>query len=178
MPPRQRHGSTARLLIAGGELLPRACSRWLVAEGLCSLGCSRGLRSRVVWAARCRKGAGGVRAPLVHAQVLTLTLTLTRVHAQVLFGHSDTLVARSLGHNSRGEHWLRWAEASAADVVVLGATAHVCAPRRCPARADTRTAPPPNPPPPPPLTSSSPPALLLLGVEETEAHDLRLAPPG
>merc|ERR1719424_1259002 len=45
--------------------------------------------------------------------------------SQVLFGHSDTLVARPLGRHSRGEHWLRWAEASAADVVVLGATAHV-----------------------------------------------------
>ena len=39
-------------------------------------------------------------------------------------------MARPLGRHSRGEHWLRWAEASAADVVVLGATAHVCAPRR------------------------------------------------
>ena len=53
-------------------------------------------------------------------------LALVLVRAQVLFGHSDTLVARPLGHNSRGEHWLRWAEVSAADVVVLGATAHVC----------------------------------------------------
>jgi hypothetical protein len=48
--------------------------------------------------------------------------------SQLLFGHSDTLVARPLGHGSgvsRGEHWLRWADASGAEVVVLGATAHI-----------------------------------------------------
>ena len=81
-----------------------------------------------------------------------------------------------MGHNSRGEHWLRWAEASAADVVVLGATAHVCAPRRR-TPVPTDAPPPPHPYPPTPRPPSLPcspptarPATLCLCSSPLSAH--------
>ena len=44
---------------------------------------------------------------------------------QLVFGASDTLINARMGASNRGEHWLRWVDAVAPDVVVLGATAHV-----------------------------------------------------
>jgi hypothetical protein len=46
---------------------------------------------------------------------------------QLSFGHADTLVSQSLGAFNRGLHWLEWTAMHQPDVVVLGATAHICA---------------------------------------------------
>jgi hypothetical protein len=48
-----------------------------------------------------------------------------RCQENIYFGHSDTLVNRTLGRANRGRHWLSWMETIHPDIVVLGATAHV-----------------------------------------------------
>mmetsp|Transcript_70616 Transcript_70616/g.117262 ORF Transcript_70616/g.117262 Transcript_70616/m.117262 type:complete len:331 (-) Transcript_70616:407-1399(-) len=48
-----------------------------------------------------------------------------RCSRQIIFGMSDTLVARKMGAQNRGEHWLTWVGAVQPDIVVLSASAHI-----------------------------------------------------